>query len=35
MTFKELAEQYLKEFPNGIWVHFNSDDPDPWRDLNG
>ena len=28
MTFKELAEQYLKEFPNGIWVHFNSDNPD-------
>ena len=28
MTFKELAEQYLKEFPNGILVHFNSDDPD-------
>lgn len=27
MTFKELAEQFLKEFPNGIWVHFNSDDP--------
>ena len=27
MTFKELAEQSLKEFPNGIWVHLNSDDP--------
>ena len=27
MTFKELAEQSLKEFPNGILVHFNSDDP--------
>ena len=27
MTFKELAEQYLKEFPNGIWVHFNGDNP--------
>ena len=25
MTFKELAEQYLKEFPRGIWVHFNDD----------
>ena len=28
MTFKELAEQYLKEFPDGIWVHFNNDDPE-------
>ena len=27
MTFKELAEQTLKEYPEGIWVHFNSDDP--------
>lgn len=25
MTFKELAELYLKEFPRGIWVHFNDD----------
>ena len=25
MTFKELAELYLKEFPQGIWVHFNDD----------
>ena len=25
MTFKELAELYLKEFPEGIWVHFNDD----------
>lgn len=31
MTFKELAEQYLKEFPNEIWVHFNSDNPDTSR----
>lgn len=23
MTFKELAEHYLKEIPEGIWVHFN------------
>ena len=22
MTFKELAEQTLKEYPEGIWVHF-------------
>ena len=28
MTFKELAEQTLKEYPNGIWVHFNSDVPE-------
>ena len=35
MTFKELAEQYLKEFPNGIWVHFNSDVPDSERYLDG
>lgn len=28
MTFKELAEQTLKEYPDGIWVHFNSDVPD-------
>ena len=28
MTFKELAEQTLKEYPEGIWVHFNSDEPD-------
>lgn len=27
MTFKELAEQTSKEYPEGIWVHFNSDDP--------
>ena len=25
MTFKELAEQCLKENPEGIWVHFNDD----------
>ena len=24
MTFKELAEKMLKEYPEGIWVHFNS-----------
>lgn len=24
MTFKELAEKTLKEYPEGIWVHFNS-----------
>lgn len=24
MTFKELAEQYLKDNPDGIWVHFNN-----------
>lgn len=23
MTFKELAEQCLKDNPEGIWVHFN------------
>lgn len=23
MTFKELAEHYLKDIPEGIWVHFN------------
>lgn len=23
MTFKELAEQCLKDYPEGIWVHFN------------
>lgn len=22
MTFKELAEKTLKEYPEGIWVHF-------------
>ena len=27
MTFKELAEQTLREYPEGIWVHFNSDVP--------
>ena len=27
MTFKELAEQFLKDNPEGIWVHFN-DDPE-------
>lgn len=31
MTFKELAEQYLKEYPDGIWVHFNDDNPDTSR----
>jgi len=25
MTFKELAEQILKDNPEGIWVHFNDD----------
>lgn len=25
MTFKELAEQILKDNPRGIWVHFNDD----------
>ena len=25
MTFKELAEQFLKDNPEGIWVHFNDD----------
>lgn len=25
MTFKELAEQFLKNNPEGIWVHFNDD----------
>lgn len=25
MTFKELAEQCLKDNPEGIWVHFNDD----------
>lgn len=24
MIFKELAEKTLKEYPEGIWVHFNS-----------
>ena len=24
MTFKELAERYLKDNPEGIWVHFNN-----------
>ena len=24
MTFKELAETYLKDNPEGIWVHFNN-----------
>lgn len=33
MTFKELAEQYLKEFPRGIWVHFNDDSDDECREL--
>lgn len=27
MTFKELAEQTLREYPEGILVRFNSDDP--------
>ena len=31
MTFKELAEQTLKEYPEGIWVHFNDDNPDTSR----
>ena len=25
MTFKELAEQFLKDNPEGIYVHFNDD----------
>lgn len=25
MTFKELAEQFLKDNPKGIYVHFNDD----------
>lgn len=24
MTFKELAELKLKDFPEGIWVHFKN-----------
>lgn len=28
MTFKELAEQFLKDNPEGIWVHFNDDNDD-------
>lgn len=24
MTFKELAEDYLKDNSEGIWVHFNT-----------
>ena len=24
MTFKELALKMLKEFPDGIWVHFHN-----------
>lgn len=24
MTFKELVERYLKDNPEGIWVHFNT-----------
>lgn len=24
MIFKELAEQTLKEYPDGIWVHFHN-----------
>ena len=35
MTFKELAEQYLKEFPRGIWVHFNDDSDSNERYLDG
>lgn len=23
MTFKELAEDFLRDNPEGIWVHFN------------
>ena len=33
MTFKELAEKYLKEFPNGIWVHFNDGSDGEYREL--
>lgn len=25
MTFKELAEQFLKDNPEGIWVYLNTD----------
>lgn len=28
MTFKELAEKTLKEYPEGIWVHFSSEVPE-------
>lgn len=28
MTFKELAEQTLREYPEGIWVRLNSDVPE-------
>lgn len=31
MTFKELAEKTLKEYPEGIWIHFNDDNPDKSR----
>lgn len=31
MTFKELAEQCLKDNPEGIWVHFNDDTDDASR----
>lgn len=33
MTFKELALQMLKRFPDGIWVHF-PDMPDRFRIRN-
>ena len=31
MNFKELALKILKEYPDGIWVHFNDDNPDKSR----
>lgn len=31
MTFKELALKMLKEYPEGIWIHFNDDNPDKSR----
>ena len=31
MTFKDLALKILKEYPDGIWVHFNDDNPDKSR----
>ena len=33
MTFKELALKMLKEFPDGIWVHFHNM-PDRFRIRN-
>lgn len=31
MTFKELALKMLKEYTDGIWVHFNDDNHDKSR----